>query len=347
MAATPTPTPTPTPTSTPALRDIAILVYPGCMGTEIFAVTDLLLIANHLAAAMAPGHQADLPARLVSARREPVALAGGFMLGAPYAGSTGGVLPALVVVPGLEVSRFGQWEEKLALLKPELALLRKWHARGVAFASVCLGGFLLAESGVVGRRRMTAPWAFEREFRLRYPAIDVDSGAVVCTEKGLITSGPFSSVFDLALQLVEQHHGTRIARATANMALVRRGRGSQQPYVDPGLIPQTRQAFSEQVNRWLATHLVQPYDLQQLAAQFHTSARTLLRRYKAETGQTPLAWLQRTRIEKAKRLLEVSALSLAEVVAKVGYEDVATFSRLFVRHVGESPARYRRQSLQG
>ncbi len=324
---------------TPTPRDVAILVYPGCMGTEVFAVADLLLIAQHLAQALEPGRHAELKGRLVGARREPMPLAGGFPLTAP----TSGPVADLLVVPGLEVAQLGAWDEKLAALKPELALLRKWQARGAAFASVCLGGFLLAESGVVGRRRMTAPWAFERGFRRRYPEIDVESGAVLCQDSGLLTSGPFSSVFDLALQLVEAHYGQRIARATANMALVRRGRGSQQPYVDPALIPHERQPFSELVNRWLRARMAQPYDLAALAANFSTSTRTLLRRYKAETGTTPLAWLQRARIEKAKRLLEVSALSLAEVVAQVGYEDVATFSRLFVRHVGESPARYRRQ----
>jgi transcriptional regulator GlxA family with amidase domain len=321
------------------MHNVAVLVYPDCMGTEVFAVADVLLIANHLAAVLDPGKKPAFSIRMVAARREPIALAGGFQINA----ASGGPLPELLVVPGLEVTGFGQWDEKLALLQPELQLIRRWHARDVAMSAACLGGFLLAEAGVVGARRMTAPWAFEREFRMRYPNIDVESGAVVCQDKGLMTAGAFSSVLDLALHLISKHHGERIARASANMALVRRGRNSQQPYVDLSLLPQGTLSFSALVNRWLASHIGEPYDLQHLASSVHVSPRTLLRRYKGETGITPLVWLQQARIDKAKRLLEVSAMSLGEVVEKVGYQDVATFSRLFMRHVGESPARYRRQ----
>ncbi len=321
------------------MHDIAILVYPGSMGTEAFAVADVLLMANHLAAALDPGRKAAFAIRMVAARREPFALAGGFRVDA----SCGGPLPGLLVVPGLEVTGFGHWDEKLAALQPELQLIRRWHARAVAMSAVCLGGFLLAEAGIVGTRRMTTSWAFEREFRTRYPGIDVDSGAVVCEDQGLLTAGAFSSALDLALRLVERQHGERIARASANMALAPRGRGSQQPHVDLSLVPQDRLSFSARVNRWLASQLGKPYDLQQLAASLHVSSRTLLRRYKDETGLTPLAWLQQARIAKAKRLLEVSTMSLGEVVEKVGYQDVATFSRLFARLAGASPAHYRRQ----
>ncbi|HUG25940.1 helix-turn-helix domain-containing protein [Piscinibacter sp.] len=135
-----------------------------------------------------------------------------------------------------------------------------------------------------------------------------------------------------------------MARACANIALVRSGRGSQQPYVDPGLIPNDRKSLSGQVNQWLLTRLAEPYDLQRLASAFHVSTRTLLRRYKSETGASPLAWLQQSRVEKAKHLLQSSALSLGQIVDRVGYGDVATFSRLFLRLAGESPARYRRHS---
>jgi AraC-like DNA-binding protein len=100
------------------------------------------------------------------------------------------------------------------------------------------------------------------------------------------------------------------------------------------------------VQRWLAERLAQRYDLGLLAQAFHTSTRTLLRRYRRETGGTPLAWLQQARVRKAQRLLE-GGQRLAEVVAAVGYEDVATFSRLFQRQVGDSPARYRRHASIG
>ena len=92
------------------------------------------------------------------------------------------------------------------------------------------------------------------------------------------------------------------------------------------------------------TRLAQRYDLPALAAALHTSTRTLLRRYRQETGDTPLQWLQQARVRRAQQLLETSRASVAQVMAAVGYEDPATFSRLFVRLVGETPARYRRRA---
>lgn len=111
-------------------------------------------------------------------------------------------------------------------------------------------------------------------------------------------------------------------------------------------MPVTQQPFAVQVNRLLLAGLAQVYDLQALAAALNVSPRTLLRRYAAETGLSPLAWLQRARVEKAKQLLEKSRQSLAQIVEAVGYQDVATFTRLFVRHVRETPARYRQRHGQ-
>jgi transcriptional regulator GlxA family with amidase domain len=100
--------------------------------------------------------------------------------------------------------------------------------------------------------------------------------------------------------------------------------------------------FSGSVQSWLGERLAAPFDLGALAAAFHVSGRTMLRRLKEETGQTPLGYLQGERVNTAKRLLESGKLSLAQVTERVGYQDVATFSTLFKRLAGESPAQYRR-----
>ncbi|WP_395702867.1 GlxA family transcriptional regulator [Aquabacterium sp.] len=323
------------------MQDIAILAYPGCMGTELFGLSDFLLVAGHVAAALAPGRHVPLRTRLVAARAGAVALAGGGVLQLPALRGR----PDLLVVPGLEVGRFGQWDDKLAPLQAELALIRRRHAAGVPLASICIGSFLLAEAGLLQGRRAATAWVFEREFAQRYPGVTLERGALLCSDGTLTSTGAVSSVFDLGLRLAEQHYGPRIARAAARLALVGGRRASQRPFVDEVLLPPEQAApFSAQVQRWLGARLAQRYELAALAAAFHTSTRTLLRRYRQETGSTPLAWLQQARVRQARRLLETSRKSLAQVVAEVGYEDVATFSRLFQRQVGESPARYRRHA---
>jgi AraC-like DNA-binding protein len=119
---------------------------------------------------------------------------------------------------------------------------------------------------------------------------------------------------------------------------------SQAPFVDARLLPDPRlPSFSQQVTQWLQARLTAPFALDALAAAFLVSPSTLLRRVKADTGLTPLALLQAARIERAKQLLHGSQQSVAQITEAVGYMDVASFNRLFVRLVGESPARYRRR----
>jgi len=321
------------------MHDIAILVYPGCMGVTVFGLADLLLIANHVAA-HAGLPQPRFAVRLAGVRRGEVALAGGVRL---QVGALRGA-PQLLVVPGIEVGRFGQWPEKAPRLQAEIALVKRRHAAGVPLAAVCMGSFLLAEAGVLDGRRAATSWPFEREFAERFPAVHLQSQALLCKEPGLITAGSVTSAFDLGLDLIRAHFGDRVASAAARLSLVEAQRLTQKPYVDQALIPPPPAGFATQVNRWLSARLAEPYDLPRLARAFHVSSRTLLRRYRHETGVTPLRWVQQARIDRAKRLLESSAMSLAQVVEAVGYEDAATFSRLFRREAGQSPGLYRRRN---
>ena len=309
------------------------------MGTELFAVADFVLIANHMAAALAPGRHAPISARIVAARPGPIALAGGHLLQAtPWRGHCD-----LLVVPGLEVSRFGGWGENLASLQPELRLLQRAASKGTPLASVCIGAFLLAEAGVLKGRRIATAWLFERDFAARYPQARLAKGAVVCDEQDLITTGAVTSALDLGQLIARRHFGIDISRAAARVALLGGIRASQQPYVDPALLPVDRESMATRVDGWLAARLAQPYHLVKLADAFNMSTRTLLRRYREETGTTPLTRLQQVRVEKAKQLLEADEMRLDQIVGAVGYQDVATFSRLFRKCTGNSPAQYRRR----
>jgi transcriptional regulator GlxA family with amidase domain len=147
----------------------------------------------------------------------------------------------------------------------------------------------------------------------------------------------------LALHLIKRMLGADVASATARIALLPRQRASQAPYIDMQLVDQSHPSFSAHVAQWLEQRLKEPYDLPRLAQAFHVSPRTLLRRVKTETGHSPLTLLQRARISLAKKLLSTTRWSIAKVVESVGYADLATFTRLFVREVGETPARYRKR----
>jgi transcriptional regulator GlxA family with amidase domain len=325
---------------TPTLR-IAILAYDGCLGLEIFGITDLLLMANHVAHAMGRAQPAAFEMRLISLQGKSVKAAGGITLGTQRPRGKFDVL----IVPGLEVVQSTQWPTKLARLQPELAFIRKSFARGTQIASVCVGSFLLGEAGLLQGRHATTAWIMAKELAARYPQAKVNPHAVLLEDGAIITSGAITATFDLALHLIKRTLGADVASATARIALLPKPRSSQAPYADARLIAPSpidqAQSFSGSVAQWLEKRLNEPYSLPLLAQAFHVSPRTLMRRVKAETGHSPLTLLQQARIQQAKLLLQSTSWSIAKIVEAVGYTDIATFSRLFAREVGETPARHR------
>ncbi|MES2947112.1 MAG: helix-turn-helix domain-containing protein [Pseudomonadota bacterium] len=337
--------PAPSPDSRP-LR-IAILAYPGCMGTEIFGVADVLLIAGHIAASMQRARRkpvanpagAPFAIEVIGLAGRSVTVAGGLTVGAQRPSGR----YDLLVVPGLEIARLDEWTTKLAPLQRELAFIRKTFAGGTAVAGVCVGTFLLGEAGLLAGRKATTAWLCAAQLASRYPAATLSTDAVLVEDGAVTTTGAVSSAFDLAIHLVKKTLGAEVATATARVALLSNARTSQAPFVDAALLPNSLPAFSQSVVQWLDQRLNETYDLERLALAFHVSVRTLLRRVKTQTGESPLGLLQQARVDKAKQLLSNSNWSIARITEAVGYSDVPTFSRLFASRVGETPARYRRR----
>jgi transcriptional regulator GlxA family with amidase domain len=329
-----------TPPATYKTWRIGVLAYPGCMGTQVFGMAELLRLALDLAEARRPGAHPLLEVQVLGLRGRSVAIAGGTVIStrAPR-----GRYDALIV-PGMEINHRVDWDRALAPLAPECAYVRRAYAAGTPVASVCIGAFLLGEAGLLQGRRATTAWLFAQALGQRYPGTTVDGSAMLLDDAGVVTTGAVSSAFDLAIHLVKHTLGADIATATARVSLLPAERQSQAPFVDARLLPPQRlPSFSQQISQWLHSRLAQPFQLDALATAFLVSPSTLLRRVKAETGQTPLAMLQAARVERAKQLLHSTPHSLAQITEAVGYSDVASFSRLFGRLVGESPARYRKR----
>jgi transcriptional regulator GlxA family with amidase domain len=247
----------------------------------------------------------------------------------------------LVVVPGFAYLPGVDLEPMLAAWRAEIALLRTWAARGVSVASVCVGAFLLGEAGLLDGRRVTTAWLAADTLSARYPASTVEPSEVLVQDGPITTVAAFSAAFDLGLHLVRQRAGDGAARRTARVALVPPARGSQTPYVDRGLLSSQTGDFATRVRTHLLAHLADRYDLTALANSFHVSTRTMLRRFREQTGETPLHFLQSARVARAQRLLESGSLTITEIMRTTGYHDARTFRQLFVTRVGLSPAAYR------
>ena len=248
----------------------------------------------------------------------------------------------LLVVPGFDLSPGRGIENRLKGWQDEIALLCRAAARGIPTASICVGAFLLGEAGILEGRRVTTAWLLADELARRHPDATVDGNALLIEDGPVTTTGAFSAALDLALHLVRMRAGASVARTTSKITLTAPGRASQSPYIDETLDDNVKQAFSTKVRRHLLANLDEEYDLTALAAANNVSTRTMLRRFRAETGETPLDFLQAARVSRAKQLLEATELSIEQIARAVSYQDTGTFRRLFTGAVGMSPSDYRR-----
>ncbi|GAA4624652.1 helix-turn-helix domain-containing protein [Actinoallomurus vinaceus] len=313
-----------------ALR-VGVLAYPGCFASEVFGVPDLLTMATRVAGPDRAGYEVSI----VSPRRRVAASGGAALAVRPPREVDVLVVPGFELAPGLDV------DAKLAALAPEVAVIRSHAATGNVVVSICVGAFLLAEAGLLNRRQATTAWLFADELARRCPDADVRPERLVVTDKGVTTTAAFSAMYDFALELIREHSGAGVARTTARLALVDDARSSQTPYVDARLLPPPGNEFSRRVMRRLDQNLAARYDLAALSETFNVSTRTLLRRFADETGQSPLEYLQSSRIRRARHLLETTDRTVAGICAAVGYKDAGTFAALFAKHTGRRPRDYR------
>lgn len=318
---------------------IGILAYEGCFATEVFAVTDLLRIANRVAQENGIDSTTRFQVSVIAASPTPVVAAGGFTIGAHRWHHRFD----LVVVPGFDVSPTDDLSARLADRSREVAFLREAASRRIRIASVCVGAFLLGEAGLLDGRRSTTSWLFASQLTRRYPRSTVCAESLIVSDGPVTTSAAFSASLDLTTAIVRDHLGAGVARATARVTLVPENRRSQAPYVVESMVQTTSGPFATAVQRWLVDHLAEPYSLPRLADALHVSTRTLLRRYGQEDGRPPLAFLQEARIATAKRLLADTDVPIGDIPRRVGYQDPGTLRRMFVERVGIGPADYRRR----
>ncbi|MFC5303397.1 GlxA family transcriptional regulator [Azospira restricta] len=319
------------------MRRIALLLPDRFFAGGVAGTVDLLHIANRLA-----GGQPLFAWQLLSADGAPATAANGLAFAADGRYGDAGDADA-IVVPGITYPDLAGFERRIAGEHELLARLSEWHADGRLIAGNCTGVALLAESGILDGRPATISWWLSGWFRQRYPKVALETHAILTESGQLLSSGATTCYLNLGLRLIERLGGKDVALSVARLMLVDTHRASQAPYATLQQYAGHNDPLVSRAQDWLQARLAEPFSLAALAAAAGASERTLMRRFRQALGDTPLHYLQQMRLFAARRLLEDSALALEQIVARVGYEDVSTFRRLFKRELGCSPGEYRRR----
>lgn len=319
-----------------ALR-IAILAYEGCLASELFGFRDVLALADQFAVRRrAP----RIETQVVTVNGKVIATSGGER----FRGVKAELAKYdMIVVPGFLFSDPLTIGSHMATLRGEMLELRAAVKRKRRVASICVGAYVLGASGLLDGRNVTTAWLLADHLASLHPKANVEPQSLIVEDGPITTTGAFTAAHDLALRLIETHQSPKVAGDTRSIALIDGARSRQAPFIDRTLMPLRSETFSARVAAWLTKHMGQPYSLEAVAKAVGTSQRTLLRRFKLDRGETPLAFLQSVRIDRSKAMLAQTELSIAEIGARVGYADVGAFRVLFHRLIGMPPGAYRRR----
>lgn len=224
-----------------------------------------------------------------------------------------------------------------------LDAVRRAHGRGARLVGFCSGAFTLAEAGVLDGRRATAHWQWADAFRARFPAVRLEEDVLFVDDGDILTAAGSAAALDLGLHLVRRDHGAEIANSVSRRLVFAAHRdGGQRQFIERPMPEITDESLAP-VLAWAQERLDAPLTVADLAARASVSQATLHRRFRAELGTTPLAWLTGERVALACRLIERGESRLEVVARRSGLGTAANLRAVMRRVTGLAPSEYRRR----
>jgi transcriptional regulator GlxA family with amidase domain len=275
------------------------------------------------------------PYRIRVCASGPEVDAGAFTLRAPWGLSTLAEADT-IIVPGVA--------DPTAPVPAEVIdALRRAAEAGTRIASICVGAFTLAAAGLLDGRRATTHWVAAGLLAALHPAVKVDPDVLYVDNGRLLTSAGAAAGLDLCLHMIRCDHGSAVAADAARLSVMALEReGGQAQFIVHEQPPTTRGSLLEPVLRWMEENSGRDLTLEDIAAHAGMSTRTLNRRFREQTGTTPLQWLHRARIRQAQYLLETTTHPVDRIATQVGFGSPTAFRDRFRRVAGTSPGAYRR-----
>jgi transcriptional regulator GlxA family with amidase domain len=312
-----------------------MVVYPGVQVLDVTGPLEVFMNANRRLDELGDRRTPRYEIRMVARQAGPLRTTSGIELVVGALGDARGAIDTLLVAGGDGTS---------AALRDRALIdfLRHRAPRARRVASVCTGAFLLAEAGLLDGRRATTHWASCAALAKRYPKLSVESDPIFVRDGKYWSSAGVCAGMDLALALVEQDHGRELALTVARwLVLFLKRPGGQSQFSAELAVQTTEHDAIRALQTFAQQNLTKDLGVVALARRAAMSPRNFARVFAREVGETPARWVERVRVEAARRRLEESDASVDEIAARCGFGSAESLRRAFLRRVRVSPAAYR------
>lgn len=248
----------------------------------------------------------------------------------------------LIVIPALD----GDLKEAIEINKAFIPWIIKQRKKGAEVASLCMGAFLLASTGLLTGKKCATHWLAQNEFRKMFPDVDLVTEQIITDEQGIYSSGGAFSYQNLILYLIEKYAGREMAVLSAKVFAIEIERTDQSSFIIfQGQKDHDDEAIKK-AQEFIETNFQDKMTVDELASMFAISRRNFERRFKKATANTVMEYIKRVKVEAAKISLESSYENVNEVMDKVGYADPKAFRNTFKKITGLSPMQYRNKYMR-
>lgn len=222
----------------------------------------------------------------------------------------------------------------------------KHYKEGAEVATMCTGAFLLAATGLLDGKSCSTHWAADNSFRTMFPKVNLQTDQLITDENGIYTNGGAFSFLNLILYLVEKHYDRQTAIYCSKIFQIEMDRNTQSPFIIFTAQKMHGDDMVQQAQEYIENNLYKKISVEYLADKFSIGRRNFDRRFIKATGNTPLEYVQRVKVEAAKKAFETNRKTIGEVMFDVGYSDLKAFREVFRRITGMSPIEYKSRYYQ-
>jgi transcriptional regulator GlxA family with amidase domain len=243
----------------------------------------------------------------------------------------------LIMIPAVN----GDMGKVIEMNRDFFPWINKQYRAGAEVASLCVGTFLLAATGLLSGKKCATHWIATNDFRKMFPDVNLVSEKIITDEHGVYSSGGANSFWNLIIYLIEKYAGREIAILCAKIYEIEIDRGSQSPFM---IFTGQKEHNDEPIRKaqeFIENNFQEKITVDQLASMFAVGRRSLERRFKKATCNTVSEYIQRVKMEAAKKSFETSRKNITEIMDDVGYSDTKAFRTIFKRTTGLSPIEYR------